>query len=170
MLERFSEHLAHPQPLSGPGVRHGEFPRPRDNEPRVAVDVDIPSDVHEIERVVTLVTDVCRDLELPRRMYTLNIPVALSEALSNAIVRGNHEDPSKHVHLRATVSERSVVFDVSDEGSGFDLGAAGHDPTAREHLEREEGRGLFLMRQFMDRVEQVGGGGARHVLRLTLNR
>ncbi|MGI8545998.1 MAG: ATP-binding protein [Gemmatimonadaceae bacterium] len=140
----------------------------RNSEPRVAVDVDIPSDVNEIEHVVSLVTALCRDLSLPKRHYTLNVPVALSEALSNAIIRGNHEDPSKHVHLRATVSELALVIDVSDEGSGFDMHGTAHDPTSPEHLQREDGRGLFLMRQLMDNVEQVNG--PRHVLRLTLNR
>lgn len=138
------------------------------SEPRVVVDLDIPSDVNQIERVVSLVTDVCRDLRLPKRKYTLNVPVALSEALSNAIIRGNHEDPSKRVHLRATVSDVALVLDVSDEGAGFDMHKVDHDPTAAEHLAREDGRGIFLMQQLMDRVEQING--SRHLLRLTLNR
>lgn len=132
------------------------------------VDVKIPSDVDQIERVVSLVTDACRDLRLPKRKYTLNVPVALSEALSNAIIRGNHEDPSKQVHLRATVSDAALILDVSDEGAGFDMQRMAHDATAAEHLEREEGRGIFLMQQLMDRVEQINGSG--HRLRLTLNR
>lgn len=138
------------------------------SEPRVVVDLDIPSDVDQIERVVSLVTDVCRDLRLPKRKYTLNVPVALSEALSNAIIRGNHEDPSKHVHVRATVSDAALVLDVSDDGAGFDMHTVDHDPTTAEHIEREEGRGIFLMQQLMDRVEQING--SRHLLRLTLNR
>ncbi len=154
-------HETHGEPR--PGVS-----QPRLNEPRVAVDVDIPSDVSQIERVVSLVTDLCRDLSLPKRHYTLNIPVALSEALSNAIIRGNHEDPSKYVHLRATVSDVALVIDVTDEGSGFDMRDIAHDPTSPEDLQREDGRGLFLMRQLMDRVEQIHG--PHHILRLTLNR
>lgn len=138
------------------------------SETRVVVDVKIPSDVDQIERVVSLVTDACRDLRLPKRKYTLNVPVALSEALSNAIIRGNHEDPSKQVHLRATVSDAALILDVSDEGAGFDMQRMAHDATAAEHLEREEGRGIFLMQQLMDRVEQINGSG--HRLRLTLNR
>ncbi|MGI8509345.1 MAG: ATP-binding protein [Gemmatimonadaceae bacterium] len=138
------------------------------SEPRVVVDLDIPSDVSQIERVVSLVTDVCRDLRLPKRKYTLNVPVALSEALSNAIIRDNREDPSKHVHVRATVSDLALVLDVSDEGAGFDMHNVDHDPTAAEHIEREDGRGIFLMQQLMDRVEQING--SRHLLRLTLNR
>ena len=134
----------------------------------VALDVEIPSDVRQIEPIVTLVTEHCRTLDLPRRKCSLNIPVALSEALSNAIIRGNHEDPRKHVRLRATVSDTAVVFDVVDEGRGFEMGDFKHDPTTPEYLHREEGRGIFLMQHLMDRVEQFSG--PQHVVRLTLNR
>jgi serine/threonine-protein kinase RsbW len=134
----------------------------------VALDVEIPSDVRQIESVVSLVTDHCKSLHLTRRQCSLNIPVALSEALSNAIIRGNHEDPRKHVRLRATVSDRALVFDVVDEGRGFDMSSAARDPTAPEFIDSEAGRGVFLMRQLMDSVEQFCG--AQHVVRLTLNR
>ena len=136
--------------------------------PYVALDVEIPSDVSQIESVVSLITEHCRSLHLTRRQCSLNIPVALSEALSNAIIRGNREDPRKHVRLRATVSDASLVFEVVDEGRGFDMVADTHDPTSPEHVTREDGRGVFLMHQLMDRVEQFRG--PNHVVRLTLNR
>jgi serine/threonine-protein kinase RsbW len=134
----------------------------------VALDVEIPSDVRQIEPIVSLVTEHCKSLHLPKRQCSLNIPVALSEALSNAIIRGNHEDPRKHVRLRATVSDHALVFDVVDEGRGFDMAAVSHDPTTPQYIEREDGRGVFLMHQLMDRVEQFRD--PQHVVRLTLNR
>lgn len=134
----------------------------------VAVDVEIPSDVNQIESVVARVTDLCRTLHLQPRLCSLNVPVALTEALSNAIIRGNGEDPRKHVRLRATVYDRSVVFDVSDEGPGFDMSRVDYDASDPEQLYAEDGRGIFLMRRLMDQVEQVRG--PRHVVRLTLNR
>lgn len=136
--------------------------------PYVALDVEIPSDVRQIEPIVALVTDHCKTLHLPKRQCSLNIPVALSEALSNAIIRGNHEDPRKHVRLRATVSDRALVFDVVDEGAGFDMAIASRDPTTPQEIDSEEGRGVFLMHQLMDRVEQFQS--PQHVIRLTLNR
>jgi serine/threonine-protein kinase RsbW len=134
----------------------------------VALDVEIPSDVKQIEPVVSMVTEHCRTLHLTKRQCSLNIPVALSEALSNAIIRGNHEDPHKHVRLRATVSDHALVFDVVDEGRGFDMTKVEHDPTTPEYIQCEDGRGVFLMHQLMDRVEQFKG--TNHVVRLTLNR
>jgi serine/threonine-protein kinase RsbW len=134
----------------------------------VALDVEIPSDVKQIEPIVSLVTEHGKTLHLSRRQCSLNIPVALSEALSNAIIRGNHEDPRKHVRLRATVSDHALVFDVADEGGGFDMARESHDPTTPDYIAREDGRGIFLMHQLMDRVEQFRG--PQHVVRLTLNR
>jgi serine/threonine-protein kinase RsbW len=134
----------------------------------VALDVEIPSDVRQIEPIVSLITEHCKALHLTKRQCSLNIPVALSEALSNAIIRGNHEDPRKHVRLRATVSDHALVFDVVDEGRGFDMSSTVHDPTTPDYINREDGRGVFLMHQLMDRVEQFRG--PHHVVRLTLNR
>lgn len=134
----------------------------------VAVDVEIPSDVNQIESAVSRVTALCRTLHLQPRLCSLNIPVALTEALSNAIIRGNGEDPRKHVRLRATVYDRAVIFDVSDEGPGFDMARVDYDVTDPEQLYAEDGRGIFLMRRLMDHVEQLRG--PRHVVRLTLNR
>ena len=136
--------------------------------PYVALDLRIPSDIRQVERVVETVADTCRALHLPSRQCSLNIPVALSEALSNAILRGNREDLSKSVRLRTLVSEHSLVFEVWDEGPGFDLRSSTHDPTELRNLYREDGRGLFLMQKLMDRVEQCRDNG--NVVRLTLNR
>src|SRR6266545_448442 len=118
------------------------------------VEVDIPSDVAYIERVVELVRHECQVMAYGHRQVMLNVPVALTEALSNAILRGNREDPAKHVTVRARVDARQLVVEVADEGFGFDLERSTVDPTTPENVEREDGRGLFLMRKLMDRVER----------------
>ena len=135
---------------------------------RVALDVEIPSDVKYIEGVIELATRKCRELSIPPRKCSLNVRVALAEALSNAILRGNGDSAHKHVRITATVSDAAVVFDVTDEGQGFDLGAERPDPTSPENIMQEDGRGLFLMQRLMDRVERFQSDG--NVVRLTLNR
>jgi serine/threonine-protein kinase RsbW len=141
--------------------------RPGD-EVRV-VEVDIPSDVRLIERVVELVRRECQELDYAQRQIMLNVPVALTEALSNAILRGNLDDPAKHVHVRAEVDTVRLVVEVGDEGDGFDLDASLIDPTTPDNVDREDGRGLFLMRKLMDRVERVEGTHGS-VVRMTLRR
>ena len=134
----------------------------------VALDVEIPSDVRYIDSVVELATRKCRELRLPARKCTLNVRVALAEAISNAILRGNGDAQNKPVRVRAVVSDDAVVFDVVDEGPGFDLAAERPDPTSPENLEHEDGRGLFLMKSLMDNVERFQADG--NVVRLTIRR
>ncbi len=135
---------------------------------RVALDVKIPSDVRYIDGVIELATRKCRELHLPPHKCSLNVRVALAEAISNAILRGNGEAKDKHVRIRAVVSDDRVVFDVVDEGPGFDLAEERPDPTMPEHLEQEDGRGLFLMKRLMDNVERFQSNG--NVVRLTIRR
>src|SRR4051812_11775868 len=102
------------------------------------VELDIPSDVRLIEKVVELVRRECEVMSFARRQLMLNVPVALTEALSNAILRGNGDDPAKQVHVRAEVDAERLVLEVGDEGPGFDFGRSQIDPTAPENLDRED--------------------------------
>jgi serine/threonine-protein kinase RsbW len=133
------------------------------------IEVDIPSDVQQIEKVVELVQRECALMKFGARQLMLNLAVALTEALSNAILRGNNDDPTKHVHVTARVDTVRLVLEVMDEGGGFDLDQCTLDPTTPDNVDREDGRGLFLMRQLMDRVERFDGERG-NVVRLTLNR
>ena len=87
----------------------------------------------------------------------------------NAILRGNRDDPAKHVHVRAEVDTERLVLEVGDEGDGFDFDASLIDPTSPENLDREDGRGLFLMRKLMDTVERIDVPHGSKV-RMTLHR
>ena len=134
----------------------------------VAFDLSIPSDVQYIEGVVELARQRCRELKFPAQKCSLNVPVALSEALSNAILRGNDSQPGKQVRIRAIVDSGDLIFEVVDEGPGFDIVASNIDPTLAENIDKEEGRGLFLMQRLMDNVENFVDDG--NVVRLTLRR
>lgn len=146
---------------------------PPDAGLRVSLHVDIPSDVAFIERVVELVRHPCAELAFNKHQLALNVPVALTEALSNAILRANHESTEKRVRVRAVVDTLRLVVEIADEGAHFDLDASTRDATDATNLDREDGRGLFLMRKLMDGVERFdaeSGNGSGNVVRLTLAR
>jgi serine/threonine-protein kinase RsbW len=87
-----------------------------------------------------------------------DIEIALREALNNAVIHGNHEDPTKQVHVSCRCqAEEEVSIVVKDEGEGFDTNAV-PDPTAPEAIESSHGRGIYLMKALMDeiRFEQSG--------------
>jgi serine/threonine-protein kinase RsbW len=86
-----------------------------------------------------------------------DIEIALREALANAVIHGNHEDPGKQVYVgcRGGTDEVSIV--IRDEGQGFDMGEV-PDPTAPENIESSHGRGIYLMKSVMDEVRFERGG------------
>ncbi len=95
-----------------------------------------------------------------------DIEIALREALANAVIHGNHEDPRKQVYVgcRSGTDEVSIV--VRDEGEGFDIDEV-PDPTAPENIESSHGRGIYLMKTLMDEVRFERGGAVVYMRKST---
>lgn len=121
---------------------------------------------------VTLETKIeCMDLgeEVARRVAATagfdederhKICMAVRECLINALQHGNRRDPTKPIGLSFALHPDRLVVEVRDQGPGFDL-AAVPDPLADDHLLKSSGRGLFLVRCFMDELHVVcSNGGA----------
>ncbi|MEP6763972.1 MAG: ATP-binding protein [Gemmatimonadaceae bacterium] len=130
----------------------------------------VRSDISKIEPLVAEVVNLCLSAGMSSRACRLNISVALTEALSNAIICGNHSDAAKIVMASMSLDATSLTLEVTDEGQGFDASEITCSPDDADWLEREDGRGLFLMRSLMDKVEiqkpsqQHGGLTVRMVL------
>lgn len=118
--------------------------------------------------MVEAVRDACERAGYSRSVCRLNIPVALTEAVTNAIVCGNASDRNRLVHIRALVDEACVSVEVTDEGPGFDVEAVRERCRGAEWVSGEDGRGVFLMYSLMDKVETWCHQG--HTVRLTLHR
>lgn len=91
-----------------------------------------------------------------------DIAVSVSEVVNNAIIHGNRQDESKQVEIDLKIDADRVSITVQDEGAGFDPDAL-PNPVAQENLMREVGRGLFIVRAYMDEVsfDMIGGRGLR---------
>jgi len=128
------------------------------------MEFQIPSDVGAIAPVVDKIVDGIRESRcLPGRES--DIAVALFEALANAVIHGNREDQSKQVRIvcrRQPLDCLSII--VSDEGTGFDP-AAVPDPTLPENIGAEHGRGILMMRAYMDEVRFENGGTEVHMIK-----
>ena len=85
------------------------------------------------------------------------VEIALREALANAIIHGNHENPGKHVHVGCRCEPSEISIAVKDEGRGFDVDTIA-DPTAPENHGSIHGRGIYLMKALMDEVRFEDGG------------
>ena len=77
--------------------------------------------------------------------------MAIREAAVNAVLHGNDYDPSKRVTASFENTGKSIVITIADEGKGLDPDTL-PDPLAPENLLRGTGRGIFLIRSFMDEV------------------
>ncbi len=134
------------------------------NQPLLCLNISSElSSARQVEqRVVT---------ELRRQNYPdkclFAVRLALEEALSNAIKHGNRLDPDKTVTVQFSVGPEKVQLIITDQGQGFDP-AAVPDPTTDEHLEDPSGRGITLMRAYMDEVVyNARGNEVRMIKRIT---
>jgi serine/threonine-protein kinase RsbW len=116
------------------------------------VTLRLPSDVNCIEEAVELVTRHCLAGHQATQTIRFRLRVVLSEALSNAIIRGNCEDRNKSVEVRAELVPESIRVYVTDEGPGFNP-ATVPEPIRPEQLDEAGGRGLFLIRKLVDAVQ-----------------
>ncbi|MBN2385079.1 response regulator [bacterium] len=76
----------------------------------------------------------------------------LNEALTNAIEHGSQFDPNKIIHLSYTLCKDKLVITIEDEGQGFNFRNL-PDPTTDENIFNTRGRGIFIIKQYMDLVE-----------------
>jgi serine/threonine-protein kinase RsbW len=82
----------------------------------------------------------------------MRISMAVREAAVNAVLHGNAYDPDKKVSLAFERTGKTLVITIRDQGKGLDL-AKLPDPLAPENLLKTSGRGIFLIRSFMDEVQ-----------------
>jgi len=113
--------------------------------------LDVPSDLGMVGDAVELVATHLPPGTLSARRISFNFRTALAEALGNAIRYGNGEDPDRIVRVYVELGRDFVRIHVDDDGHGFDSSRV-PDPTHPDNLEREYGRGLFVIRHLVDDV------------------
>ncbi|MCJ8163778.1 ATP-binding protein [Pontibacter sp. E15-1] len=120
------------------------------------VKIQIPSLIENIRVIESFIDNSKDEFEFEDDIYG-NIMVAVTESVNNAIRHGNKFDKDKNVYLTLQVEDNKLLFEVEDEGPGFDF-ANLPDPTAPENLESPGGRGIFLMRNLCDEVNFDSSG------------
>lgn len=118
------------------------------------VRLEIPSIIERVDQVQLVADDVSREAGLSGdELHWMGM--AVREAVINAIVHGNRNDPAKLVFIDFAIHSApdsiELLVSVRDQGAGFDP-AALPDPLAPENLLKTSGRGIFMMSQFTDEV------------------
>jgi serine/threonine-protein kinase RsbW len=117
----------------------------------------------QVDIVSPFVDELMRFVSRFRVADGLEIELALREALVNAIVHGNQEDPHKHVYVKSRYgADGEISIKVEDEGVGFDIDAV-PDPTSADNRLQTYGRGIYLIRTLMDEVHFELGGSVVHM-------
>jgi serine/threonine-protein kinase RsbW len=119
-------------------------------------ELQVPSDLLAAKQPEREILDILGRFGYPERTI-FAIKLSLEEALVNAVKHGNRSDPAKCITVRYDVNVSRTVIIVADEGSGFSP-ASVPDCTTDENLHRPCGRGIMLMRAYMDQVRYSRNG------------
>jgi serine/threonine-protein kinase RsbW len=116
-----------------------------------SLEMKLESSLDSINVAEDLTTKILRKVGFSEETG-FGIGLAVREAMANAIVHGKSLNGTSLIVLSFKYSPGTICVEVRDYGKGFDPGSI-PDPTEPEHLLRSSGRGIFFIRNFMDKVE-----------------
>jgi len=119
--------------------------------PEPFYEIEIESDPNNLITIEEFVNYFAKDLGLSEEQLSVLL-LAVTEATTNAIIHANKCDPSKLVKIHAQIENSKLVIKIKDEGKGFDPTKL-PDPTEPENLLKDSGRGVYLMKVYMDEVK-----------------
>lgn len=128
------------------------------------IQTELESSLDSVDTAENLVMDAATKLGVEEEQRA-QLGMAVRECMVNAVVHGNRYSKKKHVHLSIEAKQEQLQITIGDEGDGFDVSSL-PDPTSPENLLRQSGRGLLLMRAFVDTFDlhPRSGGGTEVVL------
>lgn len=118
--------------------------------------IEICSDYTSLSTVEQFIDQMCAELSISDDLYG-NVLIAVSEAVNNAIQHGNVFSSELNVTVSISNSLPAFCFSIHDQGKGFDILLI-PDPTSPDNINRENGRGIFLMNNLADEVEFLNNG------------
>jgi len=119
--------------------------------PEPFYEIEIESDPNNLITIEEFVNYFAKDLGLSDEQLSVLL-LAVTEAATNAIIHANKCDPSKLVKIHAQINDSKLIIKIKDEGKGFDPSKL-PDPTEPENLLKDSGRGVYLMKVYMDEVK-----------------
>jgi serine/threonine-protein kinase RsbW len=130
------------------------------------VDFRLPAELRFVAPAAAFLCRLAREHGFHPRVWAEALPLALDEALVNAIRHGCQLDPDKEVRVSARFGPRRLRVRIEDPGAGFDPERV-VDPMSARGLRQGGGRGVLLIKELVDRVDYKEGG---RVVQLTLRR
>lgn len=116
----------------------------------------LPSKMESLNRLEEFVSGLMKWARLEKDRLN-DIMLILTEAVTNAIVHGNDNNPQKKVKIQAKLSDKKLTFVIEDEGPGFNPGEI-PNPLDSENLLKPGGRGIYLIKYYADYVHYSDKG------------
>ena len=117
--------------------------------------LELPTKIEKIEDAAYFAEEAAKDMNFSESDID-DIAIALTEAVSNAMMHGNKHDETKKVIIEICEKKGQMVITILDEGGGFDPNNV-DDPLLPENLLKESGRGIFILNSLMDKVSFSSG-------------
>ena len=109
---------------------------------------EFPSDPDMLPQIDSFILDIAKDLNLSKEKLN-GLSLSVAEAASNAIIHGNKCDRDKKLVIDIIVNQNQIIVKFKDQGSGFDPSHV-PDPTETENILKESGRGIHIMKSYLD--------------------
>lgn len=113
--------------------------------------IEFTSELKNINQIETLIDKISELKGVNEDSYG-NMLIAVTEAVNNAVIHGNCFQKDLLVDVVVTDFSDKICFTIQDKGKGFDFNNL-PDPTAPENIEKENGRGIFLIKNLSDGLE-----------------
>ena len=112
---------------------------------------EFPSDPDLLPEIEEFIIEIAQKINLSEDKYN-PLALSVSEAASNSMVHGNKLDIKKKVRITVEINNEVMKITFKDEGKGFVLNKV-PDPTAPENILKESGRGIHIMKNFLDELK-----------------
>ena len=112
---------------------------------------EIISDPDLMPEVEEFILNIAHEINLKEEKHN-DLALSTAEAISNSIVHGNKLDKNKKVLVTVTVTDSQMIIMFKDEGKGFNPNDV-PDPTAPENILKDSGRGIHIMKSFIDELK-----------------
>lgn len=116
------------------------------------VDIRVPNQTRYLSLIGKIGEDIARTLKRykgDREELAYHLNLVLTEAMANAILHANEDDPEKEIHVTITILDQILCIKVYDQGQGFDISTL---PSPDFKSLDEHGRGVYIIRSLMDKV------------------
>lgn len=114
---------------------------------------EFPSDPELLPVAEEYILNIAREVNLNQDRFNY-LTLAFSEAAANSIVHGNKSDKNKTVTITVKVEDDKMTISLKDQGDGFNVDEV-PDPTAPENILKDHGRGIHIMKSFLQELKYV---------------